>query len=363
MSRAQEGQVVDTAKSQNQTLNANSTTAFGAVPGDIATQQGDVNNFQSQLGKFAAANPYVQGGEFQTAQNQQLADTAAGVSDATKQAVEGASVRTGANVGGAVAGAEEAAQQAQRTMGGQVAGANQERIGQEAGYNEKALGGYQVVPGMQGQVTGQQEQLANQQGDLAAGALSTDEKASEMPSWLEDENAMINKSAEGFAQGVGQGLGSICPAKGTFYRMADDTERKVETLREGEYLAGIDGDKCLIEEIQSGETATLLIQTEDGHRLVCSRVHAFAMPIGGFTVAMHSMGKTVLTATGRSKIVRVEPHGIAEVFNVITDGSHSYCADGMWSLGVGEAERHISMEKWNRIGAQMEEQAVGDGGR
>ena len=196
MSRAQEGQVVDTAKSQNQTLNANSTTAFGAVPGDIATQQGDVNNFQSQLGKFASANPYVAGGEFQTAQNQQLADTAAGVSDATKQAVEGASVRTGANVGGAVAGAEEAAQQAQRTMGGQVAGANQERIGQEAGYNEKALGGYQAVPGMQAGVTGQQMGLAKDEGELAAGALGEEQKAGEMPSYAEQQQQAANTIVE-----------------------------------------------------------------------------------------------------------------------------------------------------------------------
>jgi len=195
MSRSQEGQTFNTAAAQNATNSAGSQTAFNAVPGDIATEQGDIGTFQSQLGKFAAANPYVQGGEFQTAQNQQLADTAAGVSDATKQAVEGASVRTGANVGGAVAGAEEAAQQAQRTMGGQVAGATQERIGQEAGYNEKALGGYQAVPGMQGQVTGQQEGLAKDEGELAAGALGTEQKAGEMPSWLEQQQQAANSIA------------------------------------------------------------------------------------------------------------------------------------------------------------------------
>ena len=213
MSRSQEGQTFNTAAAQNATNSAGSQTAFNAVPGDIATEQGDIGTFQSQLGKFASANPYVQGGEFQTAQNQQLADTAAGVSDATKQAVEGASVRTGANVGGAVAGAEEAAQQAQRTMGGQVAGANQERIGQEAGYNEKALGGYQVVPGMQGQVTGQQEQLANQQGELAQGALSDEEKAAQTPSFMESLGQGLIQSGVGFASGFGSGYGKALGSK------------------------------------------------------------------------------------------------------------------------------------------------------
>jgi hypothetical protein len=76
-----------------------------------------------------------------------------------------------------------------------VAGANQERIGQEAGYNEKALGGYQAVPGMQGQVTGQQEGLAKDEGELAAGALGTEQKAGEMPSWLEQQQQAANSIA------------------------------------------------------------------------------------------------------------------------------------------------------------------------
>ena len=41
------------------------------------------------------------------------------------------------------------------------------------------------------------------------------------------------------------------------------------------------------------------------------------------------------------------------VFNVITDGSHTYRADGMWSLGVGEAERAVSMDKWQEIGERL----------
>jgi hypothetical protein len=46
----------------------------------------------------------------------------------------------------------------------------------------------------------------------------------------------------------------------------------------------------------------------------------------------------------------VEDDGVDTVFNVITNGSHTYRADGIWALGVGEAERYVSMDTWNRIG-------------
>jgi hypothetical protein len=77
------------------------------------------------------------------------------------------------------------------------------------------------------------------------------------------------------------------------------------------------------------------------------------LPKGGFTVAARSLGKTILTADGPSQVISVEPAGKAFVFNIITDGSHSYRADGIWALGVGDAERHIGMNEWAMIGDRM----------
>ena len=164
-----------------------------------------------------------------------------------------------------------------------------------------------------------------------------------------------NRAAVGDIMGVvqaGAGMaGSIlCPAKGSLYLMADDTEQSVETLRVGDLIKGIDGEPETVEEIQSAITPVLRVETEDGHVARNSRVHAFALPAGGFVVAMHSLGKIIRTALGNSKIIGVKWDGEAEVFNVITSGSHTYRADGIWALGVGEAERHVSMDRWNEIG-------------
>ena len=85
-----------------------------------------------------------------------------------------------------------------------------------------------------------------------------------------------------------------------------------------------------------------------------SRVHAFALPKGGFTVAINALGKTLLTREGQSRVASVERAGQARVFNIITDGSHTYRADGVWALGVGEAESHIDMATWNKIGDTLD---------
>jgi hypothetical protein len=168
----------------------------------------------------------------------------------------------------------------------------------------------------------------------------------------EQSNSWVN-AAIGAAGQIGGAAVALCPAKGMRFLMADGTEKPVEMLQVGESLAGIDGESVLIEEIQTAEASVLRIETEDGCVLICSRVHAFALPVGGFAVALHALEKTVLTGKGHSKIVRVEPFGTDEVFNIITDGSHTYRAEGMWSLGVGEAERQVNMKTWDRIGQQM----------
>jgi len=43
--------------------------------------------------------------------------------------------------------------------------------------------------------------------------------------------------------------------------------------------------------------------------------------------------------------------GKAKVFNVITNGSHTYRADGIWALGVGRAERVENAETTIKLGA------------
>jgi hypothetical protein len=350
MSRAQEQQVADTAQGQNKTFNTNAQDAFTGANNSITAQQGDVNQYSNQLSQFAAANPYGAGGAFQTATNTATAGAADAGSQAAAQAAQAAAVRTGQNASGGVAAGVAADQSNTRNLMTEQAKANADRITQGAGYGAKVLQASEVPATLQGAITGEQGKLATAEADAGNQSLGIDQRASDTPSELELLQQGVMKAGEAFAGGAGA---AMCPARGSLYLMADGTEKAVESLEVGEYIAGIDGDSVLIEEIQSAESPVLRIETDDGHVLTCSRVHAFAQPVGGFVVAMHSMGKMVLTSS-RSKIVSVDPAGSAKVFNIITDGSHTYRANGMWSLGVGEAERQVSMDRWNSIGEKME---------
>ena len=69
MSRAQETQAFNTSSADQATNEAASQASDAATQAEIGAQQ-------SQLAKFAAANPYVQGGQAQTVANQQLSGTA-----------------------------------------------------------------------------------------------------------------------------------------------------------------------------------------------------------------------------------------------------------------------------------------------
>src|SRR6185437_1588112 len=91
------------------------------------------------LSKFASSNPYVQGGEFETATNKELADTANSTANAAKAHEQALAQRTGQNPQAAVAAGEAEQQAAQRTLADQEAKATEGRVGKEAGYNQQVL--------------------------------------------------------------------------------------------------------------------------------------------------------------------------------------------------------------------------------
>ena len=338
MSRAQQGAVLDQATDTSKTNQAEAQTSEAATQADIGTQQ-------SQLAKFAADNPYVQGGQMDAVTNRQLAGTADATSAAAVAKNQTQAQRTGQNASAGVAAGEAEQQAAQRTLGTQEAGATESKLAAGAKYGQDVLSAGSGI-------TAQQEQLAALQSEASQTALSTEEQAAQTPSFMDE-------LGQGLITGAGQmgsaAITAFCPARGTLYLLPNGSSIPVEELEVGQLLEGIDGDDQIIEEILTAIQPVLLIRTEDGPRIRCSRVHAFALPIGGFTVAAKCMGRMVVTAAGVSKIISVEPDGLAQVFNVITDGSHTYRADGLWSLGVGEAERQVSMDKWNEIGDRLVE--------
>ena len=176
------------------------------------------------------------------------------------------------------------------------------------------------------------------------------EMAAQAPSLMSDINQV--------GQLGGNIAGAICPAEGSMYLMADGTEKPVEELKVGELIAGIDAEPQTIEEIQSAEIDIIQVITKNGYILRNSLIHAYALPKGGFTVAAKSLGKRILTATGPSKVVSVEPAGTAFVFNIITDGSHTYRADGVWGLGVGDGERQVGSNVWARINHKLAKETL-----
>lgn len=176
------------------------------------------------------------------------------------------------------------------------------------------------------------------------------ETATQGKDWLSQLTSLTNFG--------GSVAGAICPAEGSMYLMSDGTEKPVETLEVGEAITGIDDEPQIIEEIQSAEIDIIRVETENGYVAHNSLIHAFALPKGGFTVAANSLGKTIVTAEGPSKVVSVEPAGLAWVFNIITNGSHTYRADGVWGLGVGDGERQVGSNVWARINRKMKNEMV-----
>lgn len=193
MSRAQEGQVVQTAGDQNKQFNSNAQTSY-------TNAQGDISGYQDQLAKFAAANPYGEGGAYQTDENKVLANTADASAQSAGQAIQGAAVRTGQNAGGAIAATENMQQQNERNLSGQEAEAEAGRIGAGAGYGSQVLGASAVPAQLETTLAGQQAGAGNQ-------ALGVDQSASQTPSFLDELGNGVIQAGVGFAGGMGAGLG------------------------------------------------------------------------------------------------------------------------------------------------------------
>ncbi len=172
MSRAQQNQTFDTASAENKTNESNAQTSESATQTDIANQQ-------SQLAKFAANNPYVEGGQMETTTNRQLAGTADSTAAAAAAQGQQLAQRTGQKASTAGAAGEAAQQAAQRTLGTQEASATQSRLASGADYGKSVLSAGNSI-------TSQQEQLAALQSGAAQGALNTQEQAAQQPSFMDD---------------------------------------------------------------------------------------------------------------------------------------------------------------------------------
>lgn len=188
MSRDQQTATYKTAKGQNEGY-------YGNAQNSYTQAQTDVGDFQKQLAEYGAKNPYKQGGEFQTRENQVLANTSDAAARSAGNVIQSQALRTGQNSAGAIAATEAMQQQNTRDLSAEQAAEEGKRIGAQADYNKGTLEASAEPARME-------TTLAGQQGQLGEGTLNTQEKAAEQPSWLDQFGGA-------FGQSFGKGLGTF----------------------------------------------------------------------------------------------------------------------------------------------------------
>lgn len=186
MSRGQSTQAFNTASSQNAANYGNAQSAFGSA-------QNDIGGYQNQLAQFVSGNPYTQGGEYDQTINQGLTNVSDAGSNSLQGALQSQALRTGQNSAADAATASSAAQQNTRNLAGDLASAQQQRISDEAAYNQAALGASALPAQMESGLFGSASSAGNQE-------LGTEEGAAQTPSFWD-------QLGSSFAGGLGRALG------------------------------------------------------------------------------------------------------------------------------------------------------------
>lgn len=200
-------------------------------------------------------------------------------------------------------------------------GIGRENFFKAAGTEENAMSGFSQ---------------ANQAGSVAdegnKTAFQSQQEMDQQSNWAMNDVMKLGSAAV-------QGLTSAyCSAEGSMYLMGDGSYRPVERLHLGEMLLGQDDKLQTILRILRLHAAVLRVVTSDGNATRCSITHGFATPDGNFISARNAFGHSVVTENGIAQIVSVEQDGWATIYSVITDGVYPYQADGIWMLGMNEAE-------------------------
>lgn len=322
----------------NATARANEAQAQGLSNqlGQQQTEEGaQLNPFFSQEMKAQHSMTPGQQGEMLTAAEA----GAGGAFGGAEGQINANAARTG-NATSVTKSLDEMARDKAKSAAGATEGIAAQDVAGAKALNQEGAAGMQGLYGTN--VSGQLGAMKQANTDVST------EQATQGKSWLDQLNS-LNSLAGGVAS-------DFCPAEGSPFLMADGVEIPIETVKVGDLVLGVDDEPQVVDEIQSGETETIRVTTENGFVTRNSLIHAFALPKGGFTVAAKSLGKTILTASGPSKVVDIAPAGKAWVFNIITTGSHTYRASGVWALGVGDGERRVSANTWARVNHKLAEE-------
>lgn len=141
------------------------------------------------------------------------------------------------------------------------------------------------------------------------------------------------------------GAAAKCPRHGSLILMIDGEELPVEKLKEGDIVKGADGSPCVVESATPYAEMVLRIVTDDDCAVDVSSSHAMITPEGDFVIAFESIGRTVVTKHGSGKIIGVTFIGRAMVYDILTDGLHTYRANGIWAWGVRDKKSDDYLER------------------
>lgn len=133
MSRAQQSDVLSQATDASKSDQTAADTARTA-------ETADIGNYKAQLSKFAASNPYTQGGEYDTAEDKKLSSVADAGSAAIANQEGLIAKRSGMNAAAPAAIAAEAARANQRDLSAEEGQTTQTRIADKAGYDQQVQG-------------------------------------------------------------------------------------------------------------------------------------------------------------------------------------------------------------------------------
>lgn len=129
MSRSQQSQVLSTATANSGADQTAATTAQKA-------ETGAVSDYEAQLAKYAASNPFAEGGAYESAQDKSLSGVADAGSGAIANQEATIAKRTGENAGAPAAIAAETARANQRDLSVAEGTANQNRTAADADFGK-----------------------------------------------------------------------------------------------------------------------------------------------------------------------------------------------------------------------------------
>lgn len=143
-----------------------------------------------------------------------------------------------------------------------------------------------------------------------------------------------------FSQIGAGGAKSPCFVAGTLVAMADGTQKPIEQVKAGDWVASRDAEKAEKSKLKSQESVgkkvtrsyvtegaeTVKVTLSSGEVVQCTTGHPFYVEGKGFVPASRlAIGNAIVTRAGPSvKVRKVERAGVAPVYNFEVEGTHTY---------------------------------------